>query len=171
MIRIVSWNIAKRWEPWRELAEMARRGEVDVALLQEAGNPPGDLVNAIEFEDDVLWSRHLYDRWPLVVRLSDRVEVEGFRQVVVRRRRLTPRNRSESTCYHADRRPICTLNNTCRPTGYTTLVGAQMRYAVHDRNGWPLAMLGFSAAAKNSHRVKVSSAGRRRSARRTSPPS
>ena len=81
MIRVVSWNIAKRWEPWRELVEMARRGEVDVALLQEAGSPPGDLVNTIEFEDDVLWSRHLYDRWPLVVRLSDRVEVEGFRQV------------------------------------------------------------------------------------------
>ena len=31
--------------------------------------------------------------------------------------------------------------------GYNTLVGAQMRYAVHDRNGWPLAMLGFSTAA------------------------
>ena len=31
--------------------------------------------------------------------------------------------------------------------GYQTLVGAQMRYAVHDRNGWPLAMLGFSTAA------------------------
>ena len=31
---------------------------------------------------------------------------------VVRRRRLTPQNRRESTCYHADRRPICTLNNT-----------------------------------------------------------
>ena len=31
--------------------------------------------------------------------------------------------------------------------GYTTLVGAQMRYAVHDRDGWPLAMLGFSTAA------------------------
>ena len=30
---------------------------------------------------------------------------------VVRHRRLTPRNRSESTCYHADRRPICGLNN------------------------------------------------------------
>ena len=23
---------------------------------------------------------------------------------------------------------------------YKTLVGAQMRYAVHDRNGWPLAL-------------------------------
>ena len=31
--------------------------------------------------------------------------------------------------------------------GYKTLVGAQMRYTVHDTNGWPLAMLGFSTAA------------------------
>ena len=81
MIRVVSWNIAKRWPPWRELAEMARRGEVDVALLQEAGSPPGDLVHALHYEDDVFWSRQLFDRWPLVVRLSDRVEVESFRQV------------------------------------------------------------------------------------------
>ena len=80
MIKLVCWNIAKRWEPWRELAEMAGHG-VDVALLQEAGSPPGDLVHMLRYEDDVLWSRHLYDRWPLVVRLSDRVEVEGFRQV------------------------------------------------------------------------------------------
>ena len=39
--------------------------------------------------------------------------------------------------------------------GYKTLVGAQMRYAVHDRDGWPLAMLGFSTAAwKRAPRVK-----------------
>ena len=81
MIRVVSWNIAKRWDPWLELSEMARLGEVDVALLQEAGSPPHELVHTIQFEDNVLWSRHLYDRWPLVVQLSDRVEVEGFRQV------------------------------------------------------------------------------------------
>ena len=31
--------------------------------------------------------------------------------------------------------------------GYTPLIGAQMRYAVQDREGRPLAMLGFSAAA------------------------
>ena len=31
--------------------------------------------------------------------------------------------------------------------GYKTLVGAQIRYAVHDRQGRPLAMLGFSTAA------------------------
>ena len=81
MIRLVSWNIAKKWEPWRELAEMARLGEVDVALLQEAGSPPGDVVHMVRYEDDVLWNRHLYDRWPLVVQLSDRVDVERFRQV------------------------------------------------------------------------------------------
>ena len=31
--------------------------------------------------------------------------------------------------------------------GYKTLVGARMRYVVHDQKGWPLAMLGFSTAA------------------------
>lgn len=31
--------------------------------------------------------------------------------------------------------------------GYTPLIGAQMRYTVQDREGRPLAMLGFSAAA------------------------
>ena len=37
-------------------------------------------------------------------------------KTVVRRRRLTPRNRSESTCYHPDRRPICALTNTTGAT-------------------------------------------------------
>lgn len=81
MVKLVSWNIAKRVEPWRELMEMAIRAEVDVALLQEAGSPPGDLVDMIQIEDDVFWSRNLYDRWPLVVGLSDRVKVENFSQV------------------------------------------------------------------------------------------
>ena len=31
--------------------------------------------------------------------------------------------------------------------GYTRLVGAQMRYTIHDRAGQPLALLGFSTAA------------------------
>ena len=81
MIRVVSWNIAKRSEPWRELAEMGRRGEADVALLQEAGGPPGDLVHLIPYEDDGFWNRDLYDRWCRVVPLSDRVRVEPFRAV------------------------------------------------------------------------------------------
>ena len=81
MIRVVSWNIANRIEPWHWLAEMAERGEADVALLQEARSPPDELRDLVCFENDIHWDRSFYDRWPLVVQLSDRVEVEWFRQV------------------------------------------------------------------------------------------
>ena len=87
MIRVVSWNISKRQQPWRELAGMARQGEADVALLQEAGNPPGDVANAIRYENTGFWKdclhdgQPLYDRRCLVVKLSDRVDVEWFRPV------------------------------------------------------------------------------------------
>ena len=67
MVKVVSWNIGKREQPWRELVQMARDGAADVALLQEAGSPPGDVVDRIEYVDRVFWNRHLYDRWPLVV--------------------------------------------------------------------------------------------------------
>ena len=39
MITIVSWNISKRRDPWHKLVEMEHQGNVDVALLQEAGDP------------------------------------------------------------------------------------------------------------------------------------
>ena len=81
MIKVVSWNIARWKEPWRELVQMAHNGDADLALLQEAGSPPADLVDQIEFEGGVFWDRKLFDRWPLVVRLSDRVTVEPYRQV------------------------------------------------------------------------------------------
>ena len=81
MVKVVSWNIGKREKPWRELAQMASEGDADLALLQEAGSPPGDLVDRIEYVDGVFWNRHLYDRWPLVVKLSDRITVEPYRQV------------------------------------------------------------------------------------------
>ena len=63
------------------LVQMASDGAADVALLQEAGSPPGDVVDRIEYVDGVFWNRHLYDRWPLVVKLSDRITVEPYRQV------------------------------------------------------------------------------------------
>ena len=56
--------------------------------------------------------------------------------------------------------------------GYKTLVGAQMRYAVHDRNGWPIAMLGFStaawklASARQLHRLNATIAREEPPARR-----
>ena len=81
MIKVVSWNIGKREKPWRQLVQMAREGDADLALLQEAGSPPGDLVDWIEYVDEVFWNRQLYDRWPLVVKLSDRITVEPYRQV------------------------------------------------------------------------------------------
>ena len=87
MIRVVSWNIAKKWELWRELAEMARQGGADVALLQETGNPPPDLTHPVPRGSEEFWKnrpyegRPIFDRWPLVAQLSDRVEVEWFRAV------------------------------------------------------------------------------------------
>lgn len=87
MIRVVSWNIARRSEPWCELAEMGRKGDADIALLQEAGAPPGDLVHPVRYEADDYWKNELYDgdpiydRWCRVVQLSDRVDVEWFRPV------------------------------------------------------------------------------------------
>ena len=52
--------------------------------------------------------------------------------------------------------------------GHTTLVGAQMRYAVHDRDGTPIAMLGSAPPPGSSPRATTSSDGRRNCARRTS---
>ena len=87
---VVSWNIAKRHEPWRQLLEM----DADVALLQETGQVPPDIADRVdtgpvEHWDSHVWNSHwyegrwpkLYDRWPMVVKLSDRVEVEWFKQV------------------------------------------------------------------------------------------
>ena len=97
-ITVVSWNIARRHEPWRQMLRM----DADVALLQEAA-PPDDVVRlrqaalppadqsvSLDIGPKESWDSHswnaneagtLYDRWPMVVRLSDRVDVEWFRQV------------------------------------------------------------------------------------------
>ena len=87
---VVCWNIARRQEPWRQLAAM----DADVALLQEATPPPPDVADEVDTGPPAHWDSHgwnsrwyegrfdrLYDRWPMVVKLSDRVEVEWFRQV------------------------------------------------------------------------------------------
>ena len=48
---------------------------------QHAGLSITRLVGRIEYVDGVFWNRQLYDRWPLVVKLSDRITVEPYRQV------------------------------------------------------------------------------------------
>ena len=81
MIRLVSWNIGKRADPWHCLAKMAERGEADVALLQEAGSLPDGLVSRVCYEDGTFPDQSVFQRRTLVVQLSDRVDVEWFRQV------------------------------------------------------------------------------------------
>ncbi len=90
MIKVVSWNIAKRHQPWRDLLDM----DADVALLQEAGDPPWDLRDEIDTGPRANWDSHLWnsnwyrnhgwnyiaERWPKIVRLSDRVKVDWFLQ-------------------------------------------------------------------------------------------
>ena len=85
-IKVVSWNIAKRERPWKELLDMG----ADVALLQEVGTVPAWVENRVgvsigprEHWDSHEWLAEdkLYDRWTMVVRLSDRVHVEWFKQV------------------------------------------------------------------------------------------
>ena len=93
-ITVVCWNIAKRHEPWRQLVQM----DADIALLQETtGQVPlivadrnGQVdTGPVEHWDSRIWNARgregrptdLYDRWPMVVQLSDRVAVEWFKQV------------------------------------------------------------------------------------------
>ncbi len=80
MTRIVCWNIGKKKQPWTELLEM----EVDVALLQEAGRLPPDLARPVEWGPQYPWEpweEGLYDRGAMVVKLSERVEIEWFKRV------------------------------------------------------------------------------------------
>lgn len=89
-IQVVSWNVAKRHAPWRELVEM----DADVALLQEAGNYPVDVADRVDTGPPESWDSHrwnsdwwqgrfprLFDRWSKIVKLSDRVDVEWYKQV------------------------------------------------------------------------------------------
>ena len=91
MIRVVSWNVARRRRPLAELLEI----DADVALLQEVGTGSvARLPAGIETGSGRHWNSHTWasdhpderfrtwcNRWPMVVRLSDRVDVEWFEQV------------------------------------------------------------------------------------------
>lgn len=71
---MVSWNVAHRAEPWRELLA----GGYDVALLQEAAEPPDDVRPRVHV-DSAPWrlgGAGLERAWrSAVVGLSDRVDV------------------------------------------------------------------------------------------------
>ena len=46
MVKIISWNIARRHAAWRCLPE----SDADIVLLQEAGLPPDDVSARIEVD-------------------------------------------------------------------------------------------------------------------------
>ena len=81
MTKIVCWNInTSKNSCWEELLAM----DADVALLQEVSSIPCNLPADVELEPWELsdpWNPKDYDRWPIVAKLSDRVEVEWFRRV------------------------------------------------------------------------------------------
>ena len=94
MVKVVSWNIHKESDPWNELLD--KNVDADVALLQEAGKPPTDFkkpfeIGPVEHWDSHVWNSRwfegrwgrsgLYDRWAMVVKLSDRVKVDWFKQI------------------------------------------------------------------------------------------
>ena len=76
-VKIVSWNIARRAECWQHLI----RSGADVALLQEATEPPAEFADRIDV-DPAPWRTAGGDCDPprawraAVVRLSKRVQVE-----------------------------------------------------------------------------------------------
>ena len=73
-VKIVSWNIAGKVDAWHRLMEM----DADVALLQEAVEPPKDLAKSIQV-DPAPWSTAGWTNWArrtAIARLSERVNVE-----------------------------------------------------------------------------------------------
>lgn len=152
MIRVVSWNIFKKWPPWHELVEMARRGEADIALLQEAGNPPTDLAYPIRCGSDEFWKgqryedRPIYDRWPLVVQLFDKVDVDWFRAVppisglgehdiavsgigTIAAARVTPRGRPKDKAFVAV--SMCARHMKPHPSTGTSWSGSASDVSAH----------------------------------------
>ena len=81
MTSVVCWNINAQLTPWQELFRM----DADVALLQEVKAIPKELPEDVAIAPSGScepWEADLYDRWPMVVKLSNRVEVEWFSRVL-----------------------------------------------------------------------------------------
>jgi endonuclease/exonuclease/phosphatase family metal-dependent hydrolase len=75
MMKMISWNIAQREEAWRLLLDV----DADIALLQEATEPPADVARALDV-DPASWrtvGAGLDRPWRVaVVKLSNRVDVQ-----------------------------------------------------------------------------------------------
>jgi hypothetical protein len=81
-MKLISWNIAQRKEVWRRLLDT----DADVALLQEAAEPPPDVASRVEVDSEP-WKTFGADatrRWrAAVVRLTDRVTVNWLTPISI----------------------------------------------------------------------------------------
>ena len=90
MVRIVCWNTGYLTDAWRCLRDM----DMDVGLVQEACNPPSDVMGHVGTGPRVHWDASVWnsewwkgrfpklsDRQTMVVRGCNRVQIEWFKQV------------------------------------------------------------------------------------------
>lgn len=74
MLRLVSWNIAQRHEPWRILLD----SDADIALLQEASPPPADVASRFDVGPEPYQTQgtgRTYAYRTALVRLNPRVDL------------------------------------------------------------------------------------------------
>ena len=80
-MKIISWNMAHKHESWRCLLDM----DIDLALLQEACEPPPDVTERIRDDPAIEVNRGPWEtmivggrpKWrTAIIRLSDRIHVE-----------------------------------------------------------------------------------------------
>lgn len=82
MVKVISWNIARRDEAWRSLLN----ADADIALLQEAAEPPADVARRLDV-NPAPWrtaGAGVNRPWrSAAVKLSNRVEVEWIETISV----------------------------------------------------------------------------------------
>ena len=74
MVKVISWNIAHREEAWRALCDT----DADIALVQEATEPPADMPPSFEYRP-ATWRTAGAGHRPwraAVVKLSNRIDVQ-----------------------------------------------------------------------------------------------
>jgi exonuclease III len=78
VMKIISWNIAHRKEPWSQFLNT----QADVALLQEASDPPPEVLRQIKVDDEP-WVTHSpgkHSPWrTAIVKLSNNVTLEWIK--------------------------------------------------------------------------------------------
>ena len=116
MIKVVSWNTGFRRQPWLELQNM----DADVALLQETCTPPDEAQDRVELSPHGPWLGGEYFsinslRPARVVKLSDRVKVEWFEQVMPHRGELGANQMAVSGVGLCDAAQITPLEGDGKP--------------------------------------------------------